>query len=60
MAFVVVIHTVGYDGVQDLLAEADFLDVKDVGVGKEEVLVSQNHPRLLLTILTFHGFSLCD
>ena len=58
MEFVVVTLTVGYDRVQDLLAEADFLDVRDVGVGEEEALVSQNQLRLLRTLLTFHGFSL--
>ena len=47
--------TVGFDGGEDLIFEADLLDVLDIRVPREEELVSEHEVRLLSSLLAIHG-----
>lgn len=49
--------TVSFDDGEDLLFEADLLDVLHVGVPQKEELVGEHEVELLSPFLTFHGES---
>ena len=47
--------TVGFNGGEDLIFEADLLDVLDIRVPQEEEFVSEHEVRLLSSLLAIHG-----
>lgn len=49
--------TVSFDNGEDLLFEADLLDVLHVGVPQKEELVGEHEVELLTPFLAFHGGS---
>ena len=44
----------GFDRREDLLLEADFLDILDVGVFEKKQHVSEDEVRLLRSLFAFH------
>lgn len=46
--------TVGFDRLKDLVPQANFLDVRHIGMSQKKELVSKDEVRLLSFFLTLH------
>ena len=49
-------NTVGVDGGQNVVVEADLVDILDIGVAEEEEVVCEDEVSVLSSFFTFHGF----